>query len=69
MLLVEMRVVTGTKDAEHIIPPAMVIPTSLVMVIYSQQPKINNRHWKILRRMKECSVRRMVGKRLIVVLM
>ena len=67
--LVEMMRATGKETAEHIIGPAKVIPASRVKARCAQLLIIIHRHWKVLKRVEERRERRMVGMRLILVLM
>ena len=69
LFLVEMKVATGKKFAEHVIRPVKVIPTSLVQGSYAPlQIHILGLQREPMK-MKEWWMRRQVGKRLIVVLM
>jgi len=69
IFLVEMKRATGTEIAEHIIRPAKVIPASRVKARCAQLLIIIHRHWKVLKRVEERRERRMVGMRIIFVLM
>jgi len=69
IFLVEMKRATGKKIAEHVITPAKVIPPRYVKARCEQLLIIIHRLWKILTRVKERRERRMVGKRMILVLM
>ena len=60
---------TGKKIAKHVIRPAKVIPTNHVKSRYVQLPIIIHKVWKVLKRVEETRQRRMVGKRIILVLM
>ena len=72
IVLVEMKRVTGKEIAKHIIRPTKVIPASRVKATCDQLLSIINRLWKVLKRVKEREKRRerrLVGKRIILVLM
>jgi len=69
IFLVEMKQATGKEIAKHIIRPAKVIPASRVKARCAQLLIIIHRHWKVLRRVEERRERRMVGMRMIPVLM
>jgi len=72
ILLVEMMRATGKVIAKHIIRLTKVIPASRVQARREQLPIIIHRLWKILKRVEEREKRmkrRMVGKRMILVLM
>jgi len=69
IIVVKMMRATGKEIAEHIIIPAKVIPASHVKARCAQLLIINHRHWKVLKRVEERRERRMVGKRMILVLM
>jgi len=55
--------------AEHVIRPAKVIPPSHVKARYAQLLIIKHRHSKVLKKVEERRERKMVGKRMILVLM
>jgi hypothetical protein len=55
--------------AEHVIRPAKVIPASRVKARCAQMLIIIHRLWKVLTRVEETRERRMVGERMILVLM
>jgi len=69
IFLVEKKRATGKEIAEHIIRPAKVIPASHVKATCAQLLIIIHRHWKVLKRVEERRERRMVGMRMILVLM
>ena len=69
IVLVEMKQPTGQEIAEHITRPAKGIPASRVKARWAQLLIIIHRHWKVLKRVEESRERRMVGKRMILVLM
>jgi len=69
MFLVEIKSTTGTEIAEHVIRPANVIPASRVKARCAQLLIIIYRLWKVLKRVEERRERRMVGKRMILLLM
>jgi hypothetical protein len=69
IFLVEMKRATGKEIAEHVIRPAKVIPASRVKARCAQLLIIIHRLWKVLTRVEERRERRMVGKRMILVLM
>jgi len=69
IFLVEMKRATGKEIAEYIIRPAKVIPASHVKARCAQLLIITHRHWKVLKRVEERRERRMVGMRMILVLM
>ena len=64
--------VTGKEIAEYVIRLTKVIPTSHVMARYEQLLIIIHRLWNVLKRVEEREKRRerrMVGKKIILVLM
>jgi len=61
-----MRVDTGKENAEYIIRLVKLISPRLLKARYAQWLSIIQRFWKVLKRMLEWSVRRMVGKILVV---
>jgi len=69
IFLVELKRARGKEIAEHIISPAKVIPASRVKARCAQLLIIIHRHWKVLKRVEERRERRMVGMRMILVLM
>jgi hypothetical protein len=69
IFLVEMERGTGKEIAEHVIRPANVIPTSRVKARCTQLLIIIHKLWKVLTRVEESRETRMVGKRMILVLM
>jgi len=69
IFLVEMKRATWKEIAEHIIRPAKVIPASHGKARGAQLLIIIHRHWKVLKRVEERRETRMVGKRMILVLM
>ena len=69
IIVVEMMRATGKEIAEHVIRPAKVIPASGVEARHAQLLIILYRRWKVLKRVAERWERRMVGKRMIHVLM
>jgi hypothetical protein len=69
IFLVQMKRATGKKIAEHVITPAKVIPPRHVKARCEQLLIIIHRLWKVLTRVEERRERRMVGKRMILVLM
>jgi len=69
IFLVEMYSATQKEIADHILRPAKVIPASRVKARCAQPLIMIHRHWKFLKRVKERRERRMVGKRMILVLM
>jgi len=69
IFLVKMMRTRGQEIAEHMIRPAKVIPASRVKARCAQLLIIIHSHWKVLKRVEERRERRMVGKRMILVLM
>jgi len=69
IFLVEMNRSPGKDIGEHISRPAKVIPASHVQARCAQLLIIIQRQWKVLKRVEERRQRRMVGKRMILVLM
>jgi len=69
IFLVEMKRATAKEIAEQIIRPAKVFPSSRVKARCAQLLIIIHRHWKVLKRLEERRERRMVGMRMILVLM
>jgi len=72
IFVVEMMRATGKEIAEHIIRPTRVIRTGRVKARRGQLLIIIHRLWKVLRRVEEREKRRerrMVGTRMILVLM
>jgi len=69
ILLPEMKRATGKEIAEHIIRPAKVIPASRVKARCEQLLIIIHRHWKVRKRVEEWRERRILGMRMILVLM
>jgi len=69
IFLVEMKRATAKDIAEHITRPAKVIPPSRVKARCAQLLIIIHRHWKVLKSVEERREMRMVGKRMILVLM
>ena len=67
--LIEMKRATGKEIAEHIIRPAKEIPASRVKARCAQLLIVVHTLWKVLTRVEERRERRMVGKRMILVLM
>jgi len=67
--LVELKRVTGMEIAEHIIRPAKVTPASGVKVRCMQPLIFVHRVWNVLKRVEERREMRMVGNRMILVLM
>jgi len=66
---VKMKRATRKEIAEHVIRPRKVIPASCVKARCAQLVIIIHRLWKVLKQVEERRERRMVGKRMIVVLM
>jgi len=72
IFVVEMMRATGKEIAEHVIRPTKVIRTSRVKARREQLPIILHRLWKVLKWVEEREKRRerrMVGTRMILVLM
>jgi len=72
IFVVEMMRATGKEIAEHVIRPTKVIHASRVKARREQLPIIIHRLWKVLKRVGEREKRgerRMVGTRMILVLM
>jgi len=69
MFLVKMKQATGMEIAEHVIRLAKVIAASHVKARCAQLLIIIHRLSKVLTRVEERRERRMVGKRMILVLM
>jgi len=69
IFLVITRRVTGKEIAEHVIRPAKVIPTLHVKARCVQLLIIIHRLWKVLKRVEDMRESRMVGTRMILVLM
>jgi len=67
--LVKIKRATGKEIAKHIIRPVKVIPTSRVKATCVQLLIIIYRFWKVQKRVEERRERRMVGKRMILILM
>ena len=69
LFLVEMKAATGKDIVQHVIRPMKVIPSTLVVVIYAplliRIPRLRREAMK----MEERWMRRLVGKRLIVVIL
>jgi hypothetical protein len=61
----KIRSAMGNKIAECVIRPADVLPASHVNASCEQLVIVSHRLWKDLKRVEERSVRRMVGKRMI----
>jgi len=68
IFVVEMMSATGKEIPEQVIWPEMVFPASRVKARCAQLLIIIQRHWKVLKRVEERMERRMVGKRMIHVL-
>jgi hypothetical protein len=66
---VELKAATGKNILEDIIRPAKVIPASLIPARYARLLISVLRLWRDPMNMKEWWMRRLVGKRLIVILM
>jgi len=66
--LVQMEQATGKEIAKYVIRPAKVIPASRVKARCAQLLIIIHRHWKVLQRVEKMRERRMVGKRMILLL-
>jgi len=69
ILLVEITRATEKEIAEHLFKLVKVIPASRVKARCAQLLLITHRLWKVLKRMEERRERRMVGKKMILVLM
>jgi hypothetical protein len=69
IFLVEINRATDMEIAEHIIGPPKVIATNRVKARCTQLPTIIYRLWKVLNMVERRRERRMVGKRMILVLM
>jgi len=69
IFMVDITKATEKDIAEHIIRTRKVIPASRVKVTCVQLVIIIHRIWKVLKTVEERSERRMVGKRIIFVLM
>jgi len=69
IFLVEIKRATGKEIEEDVIGTAKVIPASCVKVRCAQLLNIMHRPWKVLKRVEEKRGWRMVGKRMILVLM
>jgi len=70
MVLVEMKQAMGRDIAEHVIRPPKVMPASSIKARCGQQRIIIDRLWNVLKRVvEEMNERKMVGKRMILVLM
>jgi len=67
--LVEIKRATEKAVAEHVIRPAKVIPACRAKARCAQLLIITHRLWKVLKRVEERRERRMVGKKMILVLM
>ena len=70
--LIEMMGVRGKEIAEHVFRPTKVIPASHDKARHEQLLIIIHRLWKVLKRVEEREKRRqrrIVGKRMILVLM
>ena len=67
--LVEMKQATGKEIADQVIRPVKVIPASHVKARCAQLLFIIHRLWKVQTRVEERRERRIVGKRMILVLM
>jgi len=67
--LVEIKRATEMEIAEHVIRQTKVIPASCVKAWCAQLVTIIHRLWKVLKRVEEKRERRIVGKRMILVLM
>jgi hypothetical protein len=69
IFLVELMTATDKGIIEHIHSPAKLIAASRIEAGYTQLLIIIHRLWMVLKRVKERRDRRMVGKRMILVLM
>jgi len=69
IFLVEMERATETQIAQHLIRPAKAIPASRIQSSLAQLLIIMHTLWKVLKRVEERWEMRMVGKRLILVLL
>jgi len=69
IFLVKIKRAIRNESAEYIIRPAKVIPASCAQARCVQLLIIIHRHWKVLKRVQERRESRMVGKRMILVLM
>jgi hypothetical protein len=69
IFLVEIKRATGKAIAKHVIRPAKVITSSPVKARCAEQLIVIRTLWKVLTRVEDRRERRMVGKRMILVLM
>jgi len=72
IFVVEMMRATRKEIAQHVLRPTKVIPTSRVRARCEQLPIIIHRLWKVLKRVEKREKwreRRMVGKKMILLLM
>jgi len=67
--MVELKRATVQEIAEHVLRPEKIIPVGCVKARCAQLLINIHRLWKVLKRVEERRERRMVGKRMILVLM
>ena len=69
IVLLEVKRATGKEIAEHVNRPANVFPASYVQARCVPPLNLTHRLWKVLKPVEVRRERRMVGKRMILVLM